>query len=129
MSTLSGQQLQRIARQTADSLPEVTSGYPFTPHLAVYKVAGHVFLIVTEDPDEQIITLKAESEHAAALIREHASIEPGRYLDKHHWTSIGAGTGITAPLIEDLVRGSYELVAEQMNRSDLDRIHRKLDEK
>ncbi|AXE40021.1 hypothetical protein JS278_02887 [Acidipropionibacterium virtanenii] len=104
------------------------SGYPFTPHLAVYKVAGHVFLIVTEDPDEQIITIKVEPAHAIALIREHASIEAGRYLDKRHWMSVGPGAGIAASLIDDLVRGSYELVVEQMNRSDLDRIHRKLDE-
>jgi predicted DNA-binding protein (MmcQ/YjbR family) len=32
----------------------------------VYKVAGKVFLIVTGDPDGQIITVKCEPEHARA---------------------------------------------------------------
>ena len=57
-------------------------GYPFTEHLDVYKVAGKVFLIVTDDPDDQVITVKCEPEHARAQERGYASITPGRYLDK-----------------------------------------------
>lgn len=120
--------MQQVARVTADSLPEVSWGYPFTPHLAVYKAAGHVFLIVTEDPDEQIITVKCEPAYVDALVREHESVQPGRYLDKHHWVSIGQGSDITGALIEDLVRGSYELVVEQVPRRERDRIHKMLDD-
>jgi hypothetical protein len=40
----------------------------------VYKVADKVFLIVTDDPEEQIITVKCEPEHARALERGYASI-------------------------------------------------------
>ncbi|MET8292188.1 MmcQ/YjbR family DNA-binding protein [Streptomyces sp. NPDC005132] len=83
------------ARQAAPALPDVSHGYPFTPGLDVYKVAGRAFLIVTEHPDDQIITVKCEPEHARALERGHASITPGRYLDKRHWISLGPGVGIT----------------------------------
>ena len=31
--TLSGEQLQQYARDTAASLADVTAGHPFTPHL------------------------------------------------------------------------------------------------
>lgn len=127
MTALSGDRLQRAARVTAESLPEVSSGHPFTPHLLVYKVAGHVFLILTEDPDEQIITVKCEPPHADALVREYESVQPGRYLDKHHWVSVGQGSGITAALIKDLVQGSYELVVEQMPHRERDRIRKNLD--
>ncbi|MFF3850358.1 hypothetical protein [Streptomyces sp. NPDC002328] len=41
------------------------------------KVADKVFLIVTDDPDEQIITVKREPEHARALERGYASIGLG----------------------------------------------------
>jgi hypothetical protein len=64
----------------------------------VYKVADKVFLIVTDDPDEQIITVKCEPEHARALERGYASITPGRYVDKSHWISLGPGWGITKQL-------------------------------
>jgi predicted DNA-binding protein (MmcQ/YjbR family) len=86
--------------------------------LDVYKVAGKVFLIVTDDPDEQIITLKCEPEHARAKERDYASITPGRYLDKHHWISLGPGSGITERLITDAVEDSYDLVADRLPRRD-----------
>lgn len=120
--SLSGTKLQRLARGAAQALPGVSKGYPFTEHLLVCKVAGHVFLIVTEDPDEQIITVKAEPPHADALAREHESIQRGRYLDKHHWVSIGPGESVTASLIEDLVHDSYDLVVERLPARERDEL-------
>jgi predicted DNA-binding protein (MmcQ/YjbR family) len=106
-----GDRLQDTARQAALALPDVSHGYPFTPGLDVYKVAGKVFLIVTDDPAEQIITVKCEPEHARAQERGYASITPGRYLDKRHWISLGPGPGITVRLITDAVEDSYDLEA------------------
>lgn len=113
-----GDRLQDAARQAALALPDVNHGYPFAPGLDVYKVAGKVFLIVTDDPDEQIITVKCEPEHAHAYVHGYASITPGRYLDKRHWISLGAGPGITKQLVTDAVEDSYHLVAERLPRRD-----------
>lgn len=113
MRTLSGRDVQRRAREVADGLPGTSSGYPFTEHLRVWKVGGKVFLIVTEDdPELEVITVKVDPDHGDALRREHGSIARGRYLNKDHWISVGAGSGITEALIEDLVCTSYELVEE-----------------
>jgi predicted DNA-binding protein (MmcQ/YjbR family) len=114
--------LQRAACDTARSLPGVEEGYPFTASLLVFKVAGHVFLIVTEDPNEQIITVKGEPPYVDALMQEHPSAQPGRYLSKHHWVSIAAGESITHALIDDLVQNSYHLVVEGLPRQDRDRL-------
>lgn len=109
---LPGAQIQQTARDAAGALHDVSTGRPFTPHLEVWKVRGKVFLIVTEDdPDLQIITVKADPHHADALRRDHASITAGHYLDKQHWISVGPGEGVTQRLIEDLVHGSYDLAA------------------
>lgn len=117
--TLSGEDIQRSAREIAEELPGTSSGYPFTDHLQVWKVAGKVFLIVTEDDSEhQIITVKADPDHGDALRRSHDSISQGHYLDKEHWISIGPGTGITTPLVEDLVHGSYELAKDHLPAKD-----------
>ncbi|MET7735827.1 MmcQ/YjbR family DNA-binding protein [Streptomyces sp. NPDC005402] len=113
-----GDRLQDTARQVALALPDVSHGYPFTPGLDVYKVAGKVFLIVTDDPDEQIITVKCEPEHARALERGHASITTGRYLDKRHWISLGPGPGVTERLVTDVVEDSYHLAVERLPRRD-----------
>ncbi|MFD5315794.1 MmcQ/YjbR family DNA-binding protein [Streptomyces sp. NPDC127098] len=113
-----GDRLQDTARQAALALPGVSHGRPFTPALDVYKVAGKVFLIVTDDPDEQIITVKCEPEHARAQERGHPTITPGRYLDKRHWISLGPGPGITKRLITNAVEHSYDLVTEGLPRRD-----------
>ncbi|MDT0267303.1 MmcQ/YjbR family DNA-binding protein [Streptomyces sp. DSM 44915] len=113
-----GDRLQDTARRSALALPDVSHGRPFTPRLDVYKVAGRVFLIVTDDPDEQIITVKCEPEHARAHVHAHASITPGRYLDKRHWITLGPGPGITRSLVTDAVEDSYDLVVERLPRRD-----------
>lgn len=115
--SLTGPRLQRLACTTAQGLPGVTEGYPFTEHLLVFKVAGRVFLVVTQDPGEPIITVKVDPAHGAALIGEHDTIERGRYFDKRHWVSVGAGESVTASLAERLVHNSYELVTEQLPAS------------
>jgi predicted DNA-binding protein (MmcQ/YjbR family) len=113
-----GDRLQDTARQAALALPDVSHGHPFTPGLDVYKVAGKVFLIVTDDPDEQIITVKCEPEHARAQVRGYVSIRPGRYLDKRHWISLGPGPGITKRLVTDAVEDSYDLAVERLPGRD-----------
>lgn len=113
-----GDRLQDVARATALALPGTDHGYPFTEHLDVYKVAGKVFLIITDDPDDQIVTVKCEPEHASARERGYASITPGRYLDKRHWISLGPGPGITKRLVTDAVEDSYDLVVERLPRRD-----------
>ncbi|WP_309131572.1 MmcQ/YjbR family DNA-binding protein [Brevibacterium sp.] len=117
--TLSGRDIQRTAQEVADGLPGTSAGYPFTEHLRVWKVSGKVFLIVTEDdPDLEIITVKIDPDEGDELRRNHEAITRGHYLDKEHWISIGAGTGITKAVVEDLVRGSYDLAAEQLPVKD-----------
>lgn len=116
---LSGEDIQNEARRVADELSDTSCGYPFTEHLQVWKVAGKAFLIVTEDdPDLEIITVKAEPHHGDTLRREHAAISRGHYLDKDHWISIGTGKGITPGVVKDLVQDSYDLAQEQLPVKD-----------
>jgi predicted DNA-binding protein (MmcQ/YjbR family) len=110
----SQRRLQTRAREVAASLPDVSHSRPFVEKLDVYKVGDRVFMIVTDDPDERIITLKADPDHASALRDHFPTVTFGRYLDKGHWISIGAGRGITSQLITELVKTSYRLVIETM---------------
>ncbi|MER6988877.1 MmcQ/YjbR family DNA-binding protein [Saccharopolyspora hirsuta] len=113
---MSGEQLQDTARETARALPGVSHGRPFTEQLDVYKVAGKVFLIITDDPDDLAVTVKAEPEYGRLLRSQHTSITPGRYLDKQHWISLAAGPDITQDLVAELVDDSYHLVLETVPR-------------
>ncbi|MGJ7491520.1 MmcQ/YjbR family DNA-binding protein [Variovorax sp. ZT4R33] len=113
---LSPRQLQTLAREVAAALPGASHGRPFVEKLDVYKVRDKVFMIVTDDPNERIITLKADPDHASALRDHFQGVTFGRYLDKGHWISIGAGRGITSQLINELIKTSYQLVVETMPR-------------
>jgi predicted DNA-binding protein (MmcQ/YjbR family) len=114
--TITGPRLQQAARAAAEELRGTSSGRPFVDKLDVYKVAGKVFLIVTDDPDEPIITVKAEPDRGDALRRDHPTITPGRYLDKRHWISVGPGPQITPKLVKELVELSYDRVLENIPR-------------
>ncbi|WP_029088711.1 MmcQ/YjbR family DNA-binding protein [Brevibacterium album] len=116
---MDGEKIQQVAVEIADRLPGTGNGYPFTAHLRVWKVAGKVFLIVTEnDPELKIITVKADPHLGDALRRDHAAISRGRYLNKEHWISIASGEGITRSLVEDLVHDSYDLAERQAPAKD-----------
>lgn len=116
--SLSQRQLQPLARKVAASLSGVSHGRPFVEKLDVYKVGDKVFMIVTDDPDERTITLKADPHHASALRDHFRTVTTGRYLDKGHWISIGVGRGITPQLITELIETSYQLVVETMPERD-----------
>lgn len=62
---------------------------------------------------QQIARARAES-LPEVLSQDYSTIIPGRYLDKEHWVSVGAGSGISEDLIKDLVEDSYELVRESL---------------
>ncbi|WP_126942110.1 MmcQ/YjbR family DNA-binding protein [Xanthomonas sp. BRIP62409] len=111
---LSQRQFQPLARKVALSLPGVSHGRPFVQKLDVYKVSNKVFMIVTDDIDEPIITLKADPQHARALRKHFDTVSEGRYLDKTNWVSVGTGGGITWNLVTELVQASYHLVVETM---------------
>ncbi|KFX06838.1 hypothetical protein KP22_01740 [Pectobacterium betavasculorum] len=106
---ISRRQLQPLARRLVTELPGVTHGRPFVEKLDVYKVVNKVFLIITDDPDEPIITVKTEPDQIDTLCEQYENVTPGRYLDKHHWVSVEGGKGVTRELVEDLIKQSYRL--------------------
>lgn len=106
---VSRRQLQPLARRLATDLPGVSHGRPFVEKLDVYKVVNKVFLIVTDDPGEPIITVKAEPGQIDTLCGQYENVTPGRYLDKRHWVSVEGGKGVTRELVEDLIKQSYRL--------------------
>ena len=96
----------------------VHHGRPFVEKLDVYKVGPKVFLIVTDDPNERIITVKVGPEQRDSLFDRFTSVTAGRYLDKDSWISIGSGKGVTSTLATDAVKTSYRLILKSVPKRE-----------
>ncbi len=103
------QAMQVCARQPASELT-----YPFGEDTAVYKVAGKVFALVAVDEQPCRVTVKAQPDHAAALIRDHEWITVGYHMNKRHWVTLTCQDLTSLPLLEQLIEDSYDLVVDAL---------------
>ncbi len=114
-------------RERILSLPLQLSGavltYPFGDDVNVYKVGvatasgvggrhanGKMFAVVGSGVDPGMITLKADPEHAIALVAEHTAITPGYHTNKRHWISVTLDGSVPDDLIRELIEDAYDLV-------------------
>lgn len=111
-----GRDVQAIAARAADNMPWTTRGNPFGSDWEVFKTRGKVFLLLTDVKGEPVTILKCEPDYAAALRGSGLGITPGYHMNKRHWITITDGAQVSAGLVEDLVRGSYELVLPKRAR-------------
>lgn len=98
------------------ALPGSTLSYPFGEHTAVYKAGGKMFALVDLRGEHGRATLKAEPARVAALVFRHPQIVPGHYMNKRHWITadLGGAVHLPAPLLEDLVEDSYDLIVARL---------------
>ncbi|MEA3503154.1 MAG: MmcQ/YjbR family DNA-binding protein [Actinomycetota bacterium] len=88
--------------------------YPFGPEAAVFKVRGKMFALVAVDGPPDYVTLKADPEEGEALRAQHSFIREGYYMNKRHWITVDIEPDTPAPLVEDLVDDSYDLVVSKL---------------
>jgi len=118
-------------------LPGATLTHPFGDDVNVYKVGiatanqdgggrhagGKLFALIGLWGEPGIITLKVEPEVGAALIAEHAAIEPGYHMNKRHWISVTLDGSVPDAMLRELVEDSYDLVVSTLTarqRFDVD---------
>lgn len=110
-------EIQQLAIQVATGLPKAELDYPFGEDVHVYKIMGKVFLLSLELNGKKLVNLKVQPEHGDMLRDIYASIHTGYHMNKRHWISIYEGEQITAELIEDLVKNSYEQVVKTLTKA------------
>ena len=90
--------------------PGVTEGFPFDEKTLVFKVGGKLFALADTDHFDSI-NLKCDPERAVDLRARFAGIQPGWHMNKVHWNTVEVRNDVPAPLLWDLLRHSYLLVA------------------
>ncbi len=110
---MDGTDLQHQARTRALELPATEVGQFFGPGWDVFKVKGKVFMLLTEEPGSPVVILKATPTDSEALREQYSEVSRGYHMNKRHWITVSAGSGIDEPLVDELVTESYLLVVER----------------
>lgn len=97
-------------------MPNAWLDYPFGEEVAVYKVGpkekGKMFALVSEGKEPVRISLKCDPLLATHLREKYESVLEGYHLNKKHWNTILLTGQLSEQEVKDLIRHSYDLVAE-----------------
>ena len=93
------------------SLPNSRLDYPFGEGVAVYKAGDKMFALITEKKIPIQLSLKCDPQLAVLLREKYESVLPGYHLNKKHWNTVLLTGQLSWDEVKDLIRHSYELVA------------------
>lgn len=94
------------------SLPNAVRDYPFGEGVAVYKVGGKMFALISEGKTPLNLSLKCDPELSKILREKYESVLPGYHLNKKHWNTLILSGQLDWSQVQDLIRHSYNLVAK-----------------
>jgi predicted DNA-binding protein (MmcQ/YjbR family) len=94
------------------SLPQAIETFPFDEETSVFKTSGNNKIFVLSDlaGTPLRLSLKCDPEDSISLRAEFADITPGYHLNKKHWITIVTNASVPDDLVEDLIRGSHDIV-------------------
>ena len=99
----------------AGSFKYVEQDFPFGEEVLVFKVGGKIFLLVSLDSYDGF-NVKCDPEYALPLRETYSVIQPGYHMNKKHWNTINIHADVTIPLMQELIRHSYELVFQSLTK-------------
>src|ERR1700736_5009381 len=90
--------------------PGSADDYPFGDEVAVFKVAGKMFALVTLGPSPGSVSLKCDPDLPAGLRRGYAGLTGGAHLPKRPWNTVTLDASVPEAELLELIDHSYELV-------------------
>ncbi len=97
--------------------PGSVEDYPFGDEVAVFKVAGRMFALVSLGPASGSVSLKCDPGLAADLRGRYPAITPGYHLSKRHWNTVLLDGSVPEAEVLELIDHSYDLVLAGLTRS------------
>jgi predicted DNA-binding protein (MmcQ/YjbR family) len=100
------------------SKPEAVEDFPFGPDVAVYKVRGRMFALLTTDKGVDRINLKCDPDQAFILRDIFEAVIPGYHMNKRHWNTVILDGSIPRGELERMVDHSYALVVKKFKKAE-----------
>ncbi|KAB2370373.1 MmcQ/YjbR family DNA-binding protein [Actinomadura montaniterrae] len=91
--------------------------YPFGDGVAVFKVAGRMFALVSLGPPPGAVSLKCDPDLAVELRDRHAAITPGYHLNKRHWNTVTLDGSVPDDELQEMIDHSYALVVARLTKA------------
>ena len=102
-------------------LPSAVDDYPFGDEVAVFKVGGKMFAIVSLEGSPSA-TLKCDPDLALELRARYDAVRPGYHTNKRHWNTVDLDGSIPADEVREMIGHSYELVVKSLTRAERARL-------
>ena len=107
-------QLQQLTLEYGQELAFSIQSQPFGPDCEVFKIFDKMFMLIGAYSGKLLVTIKCKPEKSLEYQELYPSISAGYHMNKKHWISIASGDEITADLLQDLIKDSYDLVAGKL---------------
>jgi predicted DNA-binding protein (MmcQ/YjbR family) len=104
------------------SQPRAVEDYPFGDGVAVFKVGGKMFALVSLEGSTGFVNLKCDPDLALALRAQHAAVRPGYHTNKRHWNSVDLDGSLPAHDLREMIEHSYELVVDGLPRAEREQL-------
>ncbi|HEX5088493.1 MAG TPA: MmcQ/YjbR family DNA-binding protein [Nocardioides sp.] len=98
-------------------MPGAVEDYPFGDEVAVFKVGGKMFALVSLDGDPGVVNLKCDPALALQLREEYVAVRPGYHQNKRHWNSVDLDGSLDDEELREMVHHSYDLVVASLPRA------------
>jgi predicted DNA-binding protein (MmcQ/YjbR family) len=102
--------------------PGAVEDYPFGDGVAVYKVGGRMFALVSLEVDPGSVNLKCDPELALELRSRYSAVRPGYHQNKRHWNTIDLDGSIDDDELREMIDHSYGLVVNGLPRTQRARL-------
>jgi predicted DNA-binding protein (MmcQ/YjbR family) len=97
-------------------LAGASEDYPFGEEVAVFKVGGKMFALVTLTDMPGSVSLKCDPGYAVALREQYPAVTPGYHLAKRHWNTVRLDGSVPSDELREWIADSYELVVARLPR-------------
>jgi predicted DNA-binding protein (MmcQ/YjbR family) len=104
------------------SLPGSAEDYPFGDGVAVFKVGGRMFALVSLEGDRGSVNLKCDPGLALELRARYSAVRPGYHQDKRHWNTVDLDDSIEDEELREMIDHSYSLVLAGLPRAQRARV-------
>jgi predicted DNA-binding protein (MmcQ/YjbR family) len=98
--------------------PGSVEDYPFGDEVAVYKVAGRMFALVSLGSEPGSVSLKCDPGLAEDLRGRYPAIRPGYHLSKRHWNTVDLDGSVPDDEVLELIDHSYDLVLARLTKAE-----------